>query len=316
MGFAHKIRRSAKFPSFSRRGIRSRLTKPSSNCDTSRCMPTLAAFTDAGQYIETISPFLEASEPENGFLLGALDLVRSDSPALPPVMIQIEQDGETIAAAFYRDRELIVAGDLENAAELLAKHLSEAGVNVPGVRGPALSAGQFAEVWSRIRGCPAKQTMNQGLYWLKNLDWPAPVAGRMRPMTTDDIPLVARWIFAFQREAVPFDAGSPDDARKNAEARPDRKMTFIWDVDGAPVSMAGLTRPTRHGITVNAVYTPPEFRGRGYATALVAFVTDEGLKRGKGFCSLYTDLANPTSNSIYMKIGYRLLSYSRTYRFS
>ena len=71
-----------------------------------------------------------------------------------------------------------------------------------------------------------------------------------------------------------------------------------------PVSMAGLSRPTTHGISINDVYTAPEFREKGYASSLVAHLSQYALDHGKEFCSLYTDLANPTSNSIYQKIGY------------
>jgi hypothetical protein len=79
--------------------------------------------------------------------------------------------------------------------------------------------------------------------------------------------------------------------------------------------MAGLARPTRRTTSINAVYTPPEERRNGYATALVAAVSAEGLRRGKSSCVLYTDLANPVSNSIYPKIGYRPVCDSSQYRF-
>jgi hypothetical protein len=81
-----------------------------------------------------------------------------------------------------------------------------------------------------------------------------------------------------------------------------------------PVTIAALARSTRRGVTVNAVYTPPEQRGRGHASALVAALSEEGLRRGKEFCVLYTDLANPTSNAIYQRIGYRPIARSKMLR--
>jgi predicted GNAT family acetyltransferase len=68
--------------------------------------------------------------------------------------------------------------------------------------------------------------------------------------------------------------------------------------------MAGRARPTRSTITVNAVYTPPELRRQGFATAAVAALSRALLAEGYPSCVLYTDLANPTSNSIYRRIGY------------
>jgi len=79
---------------------------------------------------------------------------------------------------------------------------------------------------------------------------------------------------------------------------------FLWD-DGRPVSVAARNRPTPHGISVGYVYTPPELRGRGYATSCVAALSQHLLDSGYEFCTLFTDLANPTSNDIYQQIGYR-----------
>ena len=75
------------------------------------------------------------------------------------------------------------------------------------------------------------------------------------------------------------------------------------------------TRPTRNGVSVGGVYTPPELRRKGYATACVAALSALLLDRGHSFCVLYTDLANPTSNSIYQKIGYRPVTDSAVHRF-
>ena len=78
----------------------------------------------------------------------------------------------------------------------------------------------------------------------------------------------------------------------------------MWDNDG-PVSMAGWTGKTLNGVRVTFVYTPPEFRRHGYASACVAALTQRLLDEGNRYCCLYTDLANPTSNRIYQQIGYR-----------
>ncbi|MCA9556723.1 MAG: GNAT family N-acetyltransferase, partial [Myxococcales bacterium] len=81
-------------------------------------------------------------------------------------------------------------------------------------------------------------------------------------------------------------------------------VLWVWE-DGEAVSMAAAVSPTPHGVRVNFVYTPPERRGRGYASACVAALSQAQLDAGRQFCFLYTDLANPTSNAIYQRIGYR-----------
>ena len=89
---------------------------------------------------------------------------------------------------------------------------------------------------------------------------------------------------------------------RRREADPDGAW-LVWDDDG-PVSLAAYGNPTPSGTRVGPVYTPPEHRGRGYATSLVAELTAERLAAGLAFCFLFTDLANPTSNAIYARIGY------------
>ena len=79
----------------------------------------------------------------------------------------------------------------------------------------------------------------------------------------------------------------------------------MWEDVGQPVSLAGVGRPTAHSMSVGPVFTPVEFRGNGYATSLVAQVSQEILDSGKTMATLYTDLSNPTSNAIYQRIGYR-----------
>ena len=79
--------------------------------------------------------------------------------------------------------------------------------------------------------------------------------------------------------------------------------------------MACKTRPTKRGISVGMVYTPPELRRRGFATACVGELSRLLLREGWAYCTLYADLANPVSNSIYQKIGYRPIGDFEEYGF-
>jgi predicted GNAT family acetyltransferase len=79
---------------------------------------------------------------------------------------------------------------------------------------------------------------------------------------------------------------------------------YCWD-DGGPVTICATPGGTGRVARINLVYTPPHVRGRGYATAAVSALTQQLLNDGHRYCCLYTDLANPTSNSIYARIGYQ-----------
>ena len=79
----------------------------------------------------------------------------------------------------------------------------------------------------------------------------------------------------------------------------------LWEAGGVPVSIAGRTRAVAGMVRVAPVYTPPELRGRGYAGAATAAVSQAALDAGVREVVLYTDLANPTSNALYQRLGYR-----------
>jgi predicted GNAT family acetyltransferase len=131
---------------------------------------------------------------------------------------------------------------------------------------------------------------------------PRPTPGIVRAAMEDDLLLVQSWLEAFDREAFPNEAGYRPVETTRAYILDG--ATYLW-VDGEPVCVVGLTRALPHGRTVAPVYTPPEFRNRGYAGACTAAVSQMLLDGGCDYVTLFTDLANPTSNSIYQKIGYR-----------
>ena len=133
-----------------------------------------------------------------------------------------------------------------------------------------------------------------------------PAPGSWRLAEPRDRELVARWLTAFGEEATP---GQPTPAEPIALA--DRwiareyRTLYLWEVGRQVVCMVGAGAETPNGVRVGPVYTPPAQRGRGYATTLTAAVTQDQLDRGRRFVTLFTDLANPTSNRIYQAIGYR-----------
>lgn len=150
--------------------------------------------------------------------------------------------------------------------------------------------GIFSKVAMRMRVFEARKVANLPLS-----------PGKLRLARPEDHPLMARWIADYS-EAV----GKPisfDNAKNWTQKLIQNRQLHIWDLK-APVSIAAVDRPTRNGIAIHTVYTPPEHRNQGYATSSVLVLTQKMLTDRYSFCCLYTDLSNPTSNSIYTKIGY------------
>lgn len=193
---------------------------------------------------------------------------------------------------------------VDAAAEAVA-----ADVDLPGIIGEAAAASRFAGRWTELRKGAALPTAGQRLYELKHLDLPSGVPGALRPAVEADVLLLVEWMRGFNEEADQRGA----DPAEMVPIRVAAGQFYVWDHDG-PVSTAAATLAIAGVTRVQAVYTPPENRNRGYAGATVGAIsekmTDEGLR-----CVLYTELSNPTSNSVYRRLGYRAVNEILRYEF-
>ena len=206
------------------------------------------------------------------------------------------------------------AGDSDEAVSLLIGAVHGRWAEIPGVTGHREVTDPFADRWCKSFGTSIISTMAQRMYRLDSVNDVPSVPGRMRLATLADKDLISRWKHAFVVEA-----GSP-----TSQNMPERDATpfieqgtiYLWEYSENPVSMVMKGRPTEHGMSITFAYTPMELRRNGYATACVASVCREILKSGYEFCTLYTDLSNRTSNSIYMKIGFKPLCDSVEHSFS
>lgn len=199
----------------------------------------------------------------------------------------------------------------EAAADLFAERLAETAADLPSVHGHDAAARRFAKRWRALTGKETREEAGNRLYRLTRVAPPRDVPGRFRAAVGGDVERLATWAEAFREEAAPDD---PPNARALVEGHVARRTLFVWDDDG-PVSMAATTRPTPHGISVNLVYTPPALRGRGYASACVAALSQAQLDAGRAFCTLFADVTNPVSNRIYQRTGYRPIGDFSVLRF-
>jgi len=192
-----------------------------------------------------------------------------------------------------------------------ADAIADAGADLPGVIGEAATAASFAGQWTERRKAAAEPAMGQRIYEVELLEPPAGVPGQLRRAGPSDRDLVVDWVRRFQDDVGEHGA-------ETAEALVERRLPAghfrIWD-DGGPVSMTAVTDPVAGVSRIGAVYTPDDRRRRGYAAACVAAVSAAVLGGGHR-CILYTDLGNPTSNSVYRRIGYRAVAECLRYRFT
>ncbi len=189
----------------------------------------------------------------------------------------------------------------EKAFEKLAAELHERRWPVPGVIAENAAAESFADKWTRITGKNFEMGKKQRIFELREVRHPVYPPGEFNRVTLEGLELAREWVRSFHEETDT--SVNPDEEDRAVHNRIKTGTLWFWN-DSQPVSMAARGRPTPNGEAVNMVYTPPERRRNGFATAVVARLSQRILDRGKRFCTLYTDLSNPVSNNIYMKIGY------------
>lgn len=269
----------------------------------------------AADFLDVAGPLLMEDEARHNLIFGICATLVEDAGAYPEFCLWVVEEGGRVvgAAAMTPPFNLVVARPLQpGVMERLAQGLFEDAVQVPGATGAVPEVHAFAAAWQERTGARLRVRMAQHVYRLEAVVPVSGVGGRMRTATQDDRPLVLAWVRAFAEEAL--DGVGRARAERNADRRLAGGSFVLWE-DGGPVSLAGFGGFTPNGVRIGPVYTPPEFRRRGYAGALVAGMSARLLAEGRRFCFLYTDAANPTSNRIYRAVGYERVCDSMDYAF-
>ena len=270
-------------------------------------MLSLQTYTDAAAFLAKTGPMFRADEVRHGLIYGIAERLRTSPEHFQaaPYLATVH-DGDHLAAAALMTPPhnlLVVANDAEPAAAFtrIAQNLVADGWQPPGVNGVSAWSHAFAGVWQELTGATLTPRMELRVFELRQVYPPTGVPGCMRPAADADLDLVLAWYTDFQLDAHVND---PPPRAEVILQRIQEQNVFLWD-DGGPVSLAAKGRRTQRGVSIGPVFTPPEQRGRGYASACVAALSQRILDEGWAFCTLFTDLGNPTSNKIYQQVGYR-----------
>ncbi len=280
----------------------------------------LARFASAPDFRARAEPFLVEREVYHNLILGLAAALTVNPNLYPsqPYFAVVEEAGNVVAAAVMTPphRLVLSLNDSREALTLIARDVREFRPDTPGVVAPVPVGLHFAEIWRDLTGQPFHKGMAERLYKLEKVRHPSGVSGQMRRAAESDRALLLEWVRAFQLEAL----GEADDSdvervvHNMVTLPPDYRGVYLWE-DPQLVSLVAYGGPTPNSMRIGPVYTPPEFRRRGYASACTAAVSQYLLDSGRKFCTLFTDLANPTSNKIYQQIGYEPVGDVDEYKF-
>lgn len=281
----------------------------------------LTRFDDPQAFYDRVAPFWMQNEAAHNLLLGLTGRLRAKPDLYGsglPYMAVVEADGEILCTGLRTPPHGFLLSQTPDDAvvSLFVDDLYREYGKLPSALGPKSTSKAFAELWQQVSGQSYHHQYAERAFQLTAVKPVTGVPGALRQSTPADHDLLIDWIMAFNAEAL--EAVTRELAQAAVEryaASGNALGLYLWEVDGQAVSMSGAAGPTPNGVRINAVYTPPQHRRRGYASACVAALSQKMLDSGRRFCFLFTDLANPTSNHIYQEIGYEPVCDVDQYKF-
>ena len=269
-----------------------------------------------------VSEFLDENETQmlknesmNNLILGLSNsILKQERNAKSPMFLSVLDNSKIIGQAIRTDPEkpLGITDLSEEAIESLVKHLNKESIVLQSVIGPSISSEAFAAAYDEDN----KLEMHQGVYEARSITTPPNQHQMSLIVVNEGRREKARdFMRGFIRDCFPTEKRHEEGLEEMLDRRiRNRSLHFLIDTEGTPCSMAALSRESRNASTLSLVYTPDHLRGKGYGSLVTALLSQKLIKR-KPICNLYTDLLNPTSNSIYQKIGFKKVGESKHFSF-
>jgi RimJ/RimL family protein N-acetyltransferase len=268
--------------------------------------------SDAERFAALAQGFVEAQVQRN-VLATVLAAVRSGRYAEAIFAVLSDERSETVAVAIRTPPHLMLAGGLIADADGFMRAWLDVDPACPGVSAEPDLAGHLTDAWSRATRGTAEIRVREAMHVLEVVTPPEPpTPGILRLADWRQSAQLGGWGVAFGIDTGMRNAASAPAAIDHSLRE---RRLYVWERENQSVAMVGHNLMVAGTVRVGPVYTPEPLRGRGYATAATAAVSQLMLDQGAQRCMLYTDLANPISNHIYAKIGYERIADWDEYRF-
>ncbi|MDJ0736686.1 MAG: GNAT family N-acetyltransferase [Nostocaceae cyanobacterium] len=265
----------------------------------------LRHFDNTSQFYSQVKDYLHNDEAENCLPLGISESLINNPQRYncQPYLASVEVGGDIVAVAIQTPPYNLVLSKVKDmkAIQLIAQNLSTRNQKLPGFCGLTAESLTFAQEWQTLTGEAYQMGMQLRIHQLQAVEPIPKSSGFLRTAREADRELLIQWYEDFEIEAM---GGKKGDTQRAVDSHLRQNTAYIWE-DELPVTIVFCAGSTSNSKRLGPVYTPPRYRKQGYATTCVAQLSQKLLDEGNQFCCLFTDLANPTSNKIYRKIGYQ-----------
>ncbi len=257
------------------------------------------------EYLDLNRSFLMENELAVNLTLGiplGLDNKNTENPEYRFVSV-IDSNNNPVAVSVNISPRMMISGiqNSEEAIKLIADYFNSSDFSVSSIIGekgiPEIFTSYFKgkKKWGRdLIVHTLTKTTN---LMLSN--------GNFEAASLNDLNILSMFRYEFDVETFGSCRSNETELFKEIENSIRVKSLFVWKVNEEIVSMAKIMRNTDNIAIIGRVFTPKEFRGKGYGTSIVHSLSNEILSRGLPVCALFTDKLNHTSEKIYSNVGYR-----------
>jgi uncharacterized protein len=262
-------------------------------------------------FLNDVEQFLLKDEYMNNLMLGILYRLIKNPTNPSDLFLKVTDQDEQIVLLMSGLYLIIDSNSVNHHLYLkTVQYLNDQRIDYPGIIGPNIYVEAFEKAHKKENTNALTLGMSQRIFVNKKVNHISQIDAKLILAETKHLNYLTDWMYDFLNETL--EKPTMLSAKKSIEALIDSKSLYLLEFNQQIVSMAGSIRPFRKGISVGYVYTPLKYRNKGFATKCVELLTDH-LLNTYDYCTLYTDLANPTSNRIYQKIGYLAIGDSVVY---
>lgn|GEM_PF-2700214 len=254
-------------------------------------------------YLDETESFLEKKELENNLILGTCyDLIGNSAAGNNNYFINSYNNGKIKASSIAVSPRAFISGisNEKDSIKLITDYYQNEKVFLNGVMGETFLSECFSEMYSK-KELSRRELILQELTKAKKLKLSD---GDFEIVNLSDLEIMSKWTYDFFSELDTIRSRTKDSILSETKQRIQNNLMFKWSYKGNIRSMAAIIRRSNHTGIIGLVYTPAEFRGKGYGTSCVHKLCEHILKSGYESCGLYSEKENPVSNKIYKNIGF------------
>ncbi|MCE7743020.1 MAG: GNAT family N-acetyltransferase [Candidatus Heimdallarchaeota archaeon] len=270
---------------------------------------SVSHYNNISEISKEVDKYLNQHSIINFEAIGILEKLRENSKEFEGVLeciVVSEAEKIQVVSCRIRPYNLLISNSQDiHAISALVQYFSQSRITIPGIYGPMAEVEHFTNLWKEISD-EVFQTSDEFLqYSLSKKTLSTQLIGDISIAKIEYTELLKGWTEASIREIIPSSTVEFVKSCTQSFLRLlEKNKVFILKVDNSLVSMAAISGQTKTMQAINDVYTPPEYRGKGYATELCIFLCEYILNDCDNIPILWVKATNLTAIHIYEKIGF------------